>query len=266
MRFSAGALVLVFAASWLLLAQSTPKPSSSDPAEDPTVAQSSAAPSTGKDASTKWTYGVEWRLIRAGMVTLEAGKKHGSLHLESAGIVSTLFKVEDVYLVDYDPPYCATASLLDAVEGKHHRESKVTYDRSQNHAFFIERDLIRNTVIRQQGVDTPHCVADAVGGLMKLRDMHLEPGQSAQIAVSDGRRSAPVKVEAQAREQVKTAMGTYDTIRYEAHLLNGVVYSRKGRTFLWITDDARRLPVQIRLRLSFPIGTVTLQLEKEDHS
>jgi len=26
------------------------------------------------------------------------------------------------------------------------------------------------------------------------------------------------------------------------------------------------LPVQIRLRLQFPIGTVTLQLQKEEHS
>jgi len=30
-----------------------------------------------------------------------------------------------------------------------------------------------------------------------------------------------------------------------------------------VSDDARRIPVQIRLRLAFPIGTVTLQLDKE---
>jgi hypothetical protein len=48
-------------------------------------------------------------------------------------------------------------------------------------------------------------------------------------------------------------------------MLNGVVYTRKGRLFIWLTDDARHLPVQIRLKLPFPIGTVTLQLQKEEH-
>jgi hypothetical protein len=86
-----------------------------------------------------------------------------------------------------------------------------------------------------------------------------------QLPVSDGRKSAAVKVEAQEREQIKTPAGTFKAVRYEINLLNGVVYSRKGRAFVWLTDDERRLPVQIRLRMSFPLGTVTLDLEKEEH-
>jgi hypothetical protein len=81
--------------------------------------------------------------------------------------------------------------------------------------------------------------------------------------MSDGRRAAQVKVDAQEREEVTTPAGTFKTIRYEANLMNGVVYPRKGRAFVWVSDDARRIPVQIRLRLAFPIGTVTLQLDKE---
>jgi len=63
---------------------------------------------------------------------------------------------------------------------------------------------------------------------------------------------------------VTTPAGTFKTIRYEVNLMNGVIYHRKGRVFLWLSDDAKRIPVQIRLRLAFPIGTVTLQLQKED--
>jgi hypothetical protein len=74
-----------------------------------------------------------------------------------------------------------------------------------------------------------------------------------------------VKVEAQERERIKTSAGTFNTVRYEANLLNGVVYSRKGRAFIWLTDDDRKLPVQIRLRMNFPLGTITLDLEKEEH-
>jgi hypothetical protein len=41
-----------------------------------------------------------------------------------------------------------------------------------------------------------------------------------------------------------------------------VLYRRKGRLFVWISEDERRLPVQIRIQMPFYIGTVTLQLEK----
>jgi hypothetical protein len=46
--------------------------------------------------------------------------------------------------------------------------------------------------------------------------------------------------------------------------MNGVVYTRKGRVFVWLTDDGRKLPIQIRLRMQFPISTVTLLLQKEE--
>jgi hypothetical protein len=32
-----------------------------------------------------------------------------------------------------------------------------------------------------------------------------------------------------------------------------------------MTDDARHLPVQVRARMSFPIGSITLELAKEEH-
>jgi hypothetical protein len=34
--------------------------------------------------------------------------------------------------------------------------------------------------------------------------------------------------------------------------------------YVWVSDDARRLPVQLRVRMQFLIGTITLQLEKEE--
>jgi hypothetical protein len=42
--------------------------------------------------------------------------------------------------------------------------------------------------------------------------------------------------------------------------------SRKGRVFVWLTDDERRLPVQIRIKLNVMIGTITLALEKEERN
>ncbi len=103
---------------------------------------------------------------------------------------------------------------------------------------------------------------DVIGGLYYLRTLNLEPGQNAQIPVSDGRKFAMARVEAQAREDVKTAAGSFKTIRYEIFLFNGVLYQRSARLDVWLTEDRRRLPVQVRVRMPFTIGTITLELQK----
>jgi hypothetical protein len=212
----------------------------------------------------KLIYNIEWRLIHAGTAVVDATGPEGRVKLESAGLVAALFKVEDNYSVRYDEPFCATSSVLDSREGKRHRETTITFDRERNRATFVERDVLNNTVLRSSQTDIPNCVYDIVGAMLSLRSAHLEPGQSTELPVSDGRRAAQVKIEAQEREPVQTPAGSFNTIRYEANLLNGVVYTRKGRVFLWLSDDERKLPVQIRLRMQFPVSTVTLQLRKEE--
>jgi hypothetical protein len=216
------------------------------------------------DSLGRLSYSVEWRLIHAGDVVIETKESEGTVKIDSAGLVSTLFKVDDTYTVHFAPSFCTTDSLLDSKEGKRHRQTTVTYERNPNRAIFIERDLVKNVVLKSTQTETPNCVHDVLGGILALRGQTLEPGQSAQIPLTDGRRAAQVKVEAQEREEIATPAGKFKTIRYEVNLMNGVVYTRKGRVFVWLTDDAQRTPVQILLRLAFPIGTVTLQLQKED--
>jgi hypothetical protein len=210
------------------------------------------------------TYDIEWRLIHAGQAVVEASRTTAHLKLESAGLVSSLYKVDDAYGVTYDEPFCATSSTLDAQEGKRHHETHVAYDRAHNHASVVERDVLKNAVMHTYDVAIPSCVHDVLGALISLRAIPLAPGQSAQMPVSDGHHTAQVKVEAQEREVIRTATTSYKTIRCETFLMNGVVYNRKGRVFIWLTDDEKRMPVQIQLRMSFPVGTVTLHLVKEE--
>jgi hypothetical protein len=211
------------------------------------------------------SYTIEWRLIHAGNMVVESGPTSDVLKLESAGMVSTLYRIEDTYRVQFEAPFCATSSLMDAREGSRHRETTVNFDRIRNRASLVEKDMVKNTIVSKTDVQIPNCAHEVITALKQLRRTKVEVGQSVQLPVSDGRKSAAVKVEAQERERVITPAGSFNTVRYEINLLNGVVYSRTGRAFIWLTDDERRLPVQFRLRMSFPLGTITLELEKEEH-
>ena len=99
---------------------------------------------------------------------------------------------------------------------------------------------------------------------MHLRTLSLEPGKSTTIPVSDGKKSVMLKVESQRREEIKTPLGMRKCIAYEVFAFNDVLYKRQGHLHVWLTDDARRLPVQIQIRLQFTIGTITLRLDKEE--
>ena len=72
--------------------------------------------------------------------------------------------------------------------------------------------------------------------------------------MTNGKKLVEAKVEAQARETLHLNGKSYSTISTRRLVFNNVVYRRKGRLFMWITDDADRIPVQFRLQMGFPVG------------
>ena len=234
--------------------------------------QFAAAQGSGYPARESLFYNIEWRLFNAGKAKVDftsVSQPHPEnqirLHLESTGIVSKLFRVEDDYTALLHSNLCTDSTQMTAHEGSRQRETKVTYDAESHKASYLERDLAKNNaVVLSQEIEIPQCVHDVVGGLMFIRTLNLEPGQSTQVPVSDGKKSVMARVEAQAREDVKTPSGTFKTIRYEIYLFNGILYKRSAHLNVWISDDRRKLPVQIRVRMTFTIGTINLTLEKHE--
>jgi len=219
-------------------------------------------------AREKLTYTIEWRLITAGKATVQwvstGGDAQINLRVESVGLVSKLFRVEDDYRANMGAGLCAQAVQLTSHEGSRERETKITFDYPNHRADYLERDRAKNTVLLARETDIPPCVHEIIGGLYHLRTLNLEPGQSAQVPLTDGKKSVMAKVEAQQREEVKTPAGTFKTIRYEAYVFDNVLYRRPAHLYVWLTDDRRKLPVEIRVRMQFAIGTITLQLEKHE--
>ena len=216
-------------------------------------------------------YAIEWRLIPAGSAKLTwtaiprstAGANELRLHLESKGLVSRLYHVDDDYTAALGQNLCAQNSFIMAHEGSRNKETRVTYDPQLRKALYLEKDLNKNSTITHD-VDIPPCVHDILGGLLVLRTLRLEPGKTVQIPISDGKKFVQVKVESQRREDLATALGVRKTIRYEVFVFDNVLYRRSGHLHIWLTDDNARLPVQLQVHMQFTIGTITLKLEKEE--
>jgi hypothetical protein len=232
---------------------------------------SQSAPSTDSRTSEVFpfpeelVYRVEWRLITAGTATLDlkSTSDHAwqtKLNIQSAGIVSRLYRVVDTYDVKTDSKFCLVASELDAQENKRHVVVRTSVENGSR-LRHEERDLVKNSSVENQ-LDVPACTREIAGALASLRLLHLEPGKSTTLPVTDGKKVVNARIESQAREDLTFEGKKYQAIRYEAFLFDNVLYRRRGRLFVWITDDDERIPVQIRLQLGFPVGNVTIQLEK----
>lgn len=227
-----------------------------------------AQPANSLPANQTFLYNIEWRLFNAGKAKVQWLQQRSgyqvNLHVESTSFVSKLFRVEDNYSANLNAAACTESVQMTTHEGSRERETKIAFDAATKRASYLERDLVKNAVMAQHEIDIPSCVHDVVSGLFLMRTLDLEPGQSTTLPVSDGKKSVNARVEAQGREDIKTMAGVFHTVRYEAYLFDNVLFRRSAHLNFWLTDDRRRLPVQIRVRMTFTIGTITLQLEKQE--
>lgn len=216
----------------------------------------------------KLTYRIEWRLVTAGSAIVEETRGAGrgwnlNLTLQSAGLVSRLYRVFDTYKATTGDRFCGSSAILDAQEGKKHTVTHLNFNSARKKVEYTERNLVKNTTTNKE-LDTPPCTHEIVGALAALRLTPPEPGKPISLPVTDGKKLAFVRVEAQSKEALIIEGKKYSTTRYEVFLFDNVLYKRKGRLFLWATDDPNHLPVQLQVHLGFPIGNITIQLEKEE--
>jgi len=101
------------------------------------------------------------------------------------------------------------------------------------------------------------CLTDLLTGVFYPGSQQLVVGNSFVIPVADAQRTVLVTMKVEGREEIKTTLGTFKTIRVQPTADAGVVKNR-GNIWIWYTDDDRHLPVQMRARLFW--GTITFRL------
>jgi hypothetical protein len=239
------------------------------------VAACAANVSPAQDASKlpmlfrpmRLTYRVEWRLVTAGTADLaftrgDASKIEVKMKLESAGLLSHLYRVLDEYHAMLNDRFCLESMHMDAQEGKRHKVSQINVDPGHGKSTYEEHDLIKNTSSRTE-LAVPACTYDITAAITELREIDLQPGKSTTLPVTDGKKFANVRIVARGKENITVNEKKYEAMRYEAFLFDNVLYKRKGSLQIWVSDDAAKLPVQLRFQFGFPVGTVSVELLKE---
>jgi Protein of unknown function (DUF3108) len=217
------------------------------------------APSFSFPAKQTLTYAVDWRVFPAGTATFHleqvANMEHVIATGESIGAVNLLFRVNDRFESYFNRATgCSSSFAKQLQEGRRQLTSTLRFlDGKQ---VLEEKNLVTGTS-KHQEAPIPPCVTDLMSAIFYGGSQPLQPGTSFHMPVADAMRVVDVTMKVEAREQVVTLAGTFQTIRVQPVADAGVVKNR-GNIWIWYTDDDRHMPVQMRARLFW--GTITMHL------
>jgi hypothetical protein len=207
------------------------------------------------------TYSVDWRVFPAGTAVIhfesDGDREKISATADTIGAINLLFHVSDKFQSTFDREKACTIEFdKQTAEGRRQVNQTLRVDYGQKKSFLDQKNMVTG---QTKHVETPvdGCLTDLLTGVFYVASQPLEVGHSFMVPVADPQRIVPVTVKVEGREEIKTSLGTFKTVRVQPTADAGVVKNR-GNIWIWYTDDERHLPVQMRARLFW--GTITFRL------
>ena len=208
------------------------------------------------------TYSVDWRVFQAGTAVFhleqQGSQEKVTATADTVGNVNMLFPVVDKFEAGFDTKTgCSTGFQKQLSEGRRKVTSDLSFNYGQGKQNEVSKNLVKGTSVNRQA-NVPACVQDSLSAIFYVASRPLTVGQTVRFPLADSMRTVTVTMKVQAKEEIKTPAGTFQTIRVEPTAEEGVVKNR-GTILIWYTDDARHMPVQIRAKLFW--GTITFHLQ-----
>lgn len=130
-------------------------------------------------------------------------------------------------------------------------------DRERHYEIYPERRVY----VERPATEEIESVSDPLDDgafLYFVRTIPLEVGQTYTFNNYFRPDRNPVKITVLRRETIEVPAGTFETIVIQPSIKTNGLFSEKGHAEIWLTDDDRRMMVQMKSRLS--IGSLNLYL------
>ena len=154
-------------------------------------------------------------------------------------------------------------TILDE-QGKRVRTTESTFDRSKGTMTWTLRDPNnpasepRRAITEFSGTE----LQDVLSAIYFIRTKPLQVGKSFDIHIGDGGRVYTIPVKVVDKKRMKTVLGRVDALRVSAELFGPerLIDDEKGQFFIWVTDDARHIPVSGQVKTDY--GTFDIKLKR----
>lgn len=167
-----------------------------------------------------------------------------------------IYSIDDRVRSTWDPAGGASAYDTWFREGKFQQDQEM---RLSDEGIHVDRRQLGDEGWREWSNDYPaHPRAeDPVSAFFRLRMMDLATTQ--RFPVFSGRRVWTLEVVPHEQERLKdSALGPTDTLVVELRTAHEGDLEQRGRFLLWVTDDARRVPVRMVVKTN--VGNIRADL------
>ncbi len=211
----------------------------------------------------KLTYNISWsNILEAGTAIMEVREERRSdgnpaYHLlsvvSSTGLLAKFYKISDTVESFIDSDGLSSLSFhLDQHHGKRTKKRDMTFDHAKGTV------LVRTNGL-QETYSVPADVQDSLSSLYYVRTrQEFIIGKPIIVNVHEDGKTWAVEVQTLGREKLKTAFGQINTIKIKTYPKYEGVFQNMGEIYIWLTDDARKIPVLMKSTIS--IGTIVSTL------
>ncbi len=217
----------------------------------------------------KLTFSLGWGFITAGTATLEVkpiagGKTEFLTHATGNKTINRIYPVNDtVYTRVRNKGLMTEVFRKRLHEGTFHNTSVIRFDRKGEKAWLSDtvftdmkaRKVKRSadTAVAIQGME--HSIMSA---FYYVRTMPLTVGDTSRFSAVSGKKRYELKVLVHGKEKVESVLGKVQCIKVEPVLDGDGIFVSKGRIFIWLTDDDRRIPVLMECEIA--LGSIKAKL------
>ena len=135
-------------------------------------------------------------------------------------------------------------------EGNYKKDTVIEFDHENGHAVYENGERLEIEKDTQ----------DVLSAFYYIRCNRLEVGESVHVPNHSDGENYPLEVKVVRREKVKVPAGEFRCVVVEPLLKSAGLFKQEGRLTIWLTDDARKMPVLMKSKVA--VGSIVAELEK----
>jgi hypothetical protein len=205
-------------------------------------------------------FSIEYGVLKAGTAWLEVGpmetyRGRSCYHLisraESNDFMTRLYKVRDRIdsLIDAEGLYSYRYRKR-VREGGYKKDYDAIYDPAAGKVRYADG----------KNYDMGAFAKDGLAAFYFVRHLPLEVGKDVVITHHSDEASADIVVKVERKETIEVPAGKFACIVIEPVMTAGSIFKNSGRLTIWVTDDARRIPVLMKSKI--PVGSIDAVLQE----
>ncbi len=217
---------------------------------------------------------VHWKFVNAAEATMEISDTHYNVngrpcykidvYGKTVGLVDVAIRIRDQW-----GAYVDTASILPQKayrymeEGKYRKNEMINFNHSKDVATVLRLDKETRKLKEKEEFEVPNNVLDIVGGYYFLRTIDYSQYKAGDMIEMKGffdDEVYDIYVKFLGREEVKTKLGTFNSIVIAPILPDNNFFSGDDPVRVWISDDLNKVPLKIKAELG--VGALEIDIKE----